>query len=215
MVVPGVRERYAALFREEWPTERLQYFSDAVFAIAMTLLILDVEIPDVDSSRLGDALRDAQPQVFAFVLSFVVIAATWVTHHRRFEIVRAANMRLVQLNLLLLLVVTFLPFPTAVLSEYGSEKPAVVLYAATVAAIGLIQLLTWAHTRRAGLVSPEIDDATYRYGLWDHAVNPVVFLASIVVALVGFPLAAMLTWLAIPPASWLVRRMGDRDGLIN
>lgn len=210
MVVPGVRDRYVGLFRDKWPTERLQYFSDAVFAIAMTLLVLDIEIPDVDEARLGDALRDAQPQIFAFVLSFAVIAGTWVAHHRRFEIVRTADTRLVQLNLLLLLVVTFLPFPTAVLSEYGSETPAVVLYAGTVAALGLIQLLTWSHVRQAGLLTPEVDDATYRFGLWEHTVNPVVFLASIVVALLGFPLAAMLTWLAIPPASWLVRRTADR-----
>jgi len=212
VVVPGVRDRYVALFRDKWPTERLQYFSDAVFAIAMTLLVLDIEIPDVQESRLGDALRDALPQVFAFVLSFAVIAATWVAHHRRFEIVRVADRRLVQLNFALLLVVTFLPFPTAVLSEYGSETPAVVLYAGTVAALGLIQLVTWSHGRTAGLLKTEIDEATYRYGRRAHAVDPAVFLASIVVALLGFPLAAMLTWLAIPLASWLVRRTADRGG---
>jgi uncharacterized membrane protein len=213
--MPGMRDRYAALFRDEWPTERLQFFSDAVFAIAMTLLVLDIDIPDVDSSRLGNALRDAQPQVFAFVLSFAVIAATWVGHHRRFEIVRVADTRLVQLNFALLLVVTFLPFPTAVLSEYGSETPAVVLYAGTVAALGLIQLATWAHAWRAGLLKAEIDEGTYRYGRRVHVVDPAVFLASIVVALLGFPLAAMLTWLAIPPASWLVRRTADGGGSVS
>jgi TMEM175 potassium channel family protein len=211
----GVRDRYAALYRDEWPTERLQFFSDAVFAIAMTLLVLDIDIPDVDSSRLGNALRDAQPQLFAFVLSFAVIAATWVAHHRRFEIVRVADTRLVQLNFALLLVVTFLPFPTAVLSEYGSETPAVVLYAGTVAALGLIQLVTWSHVRKAGLLNSEIDEGTYRYGRRVHAVDPAVFLASIVVALLGFPLAAMLTWLAIPPGSWLVRRTADGGGSVS
>ena len=205
----GLRSRYEALFRE-WPTERLQYFSDAVFAIAMTLLVLDIEIPDVDSSRLGDALRDAQPQMFAFVLSFVVIASTWVAHHRRFEIVRVADTRLVVLNLALLLAVTFLPFPTAVLSEYGSDTPAVVLYAGTVGAIGVIQLATWSHTVHAGLLSVQIVDDIYRYGRREHLVGPVVFLASIGVALLGYPFAAMLTWLALPVATWVIHWSGAR-----
>jgi uncharacterized membrane protein len=205
-----MRDRYTALFRDEWPTERLQFFSDAVFAIAMTLLVLDIDIPDVDSSRLGDALRDAQPQVFAFVLSFAVIAASWVAHHRRFEIVRAADMQLVRLNLALLMVVTFLPFPTAVLSEYGSETPAVVLYAGTVAALGLIQLITWSHVWRSGLLSVDVDEESYRYARRGLIVDPAVFLASIVVSLLGFPLAAMLAWLAILPASWLVRVTAGR-----
>ena len=200
----GLRASYRALYRDEWPTDRLQFFSDAVFAIAMTLLVLDIDIPSVDSSRLGGALRDAEPQVFAFVLSFVVIASTWTAHHRRFDIVRVADTRLVILNLLLLLMVTFLPFPTAVLSEYGSETPAVVLYAGTIAAIGLIQLATWSHTRRAGLLTAPIDEGTYQYGRREHLVGPAVFLVSIVVALSGYPLAAMFTWLAIAPASWLL-----------
>ena len=203
----SARDRYAALFSESRPSERLQFFSDAVFAIAMTLLVLDIHLPDIDRTQLADALRDLQPEFFAYALSFVVIAASWMSHHRRFEIIERVDTRLIQLNLALLFVIAFLPFPTSVLSEYGTTTPAVVLYGSTVAALGIVQLLTWSYVNSHGLFTHPIDQGAYRFARRGMLVNPVVFGVSIVIALLGWPTVALYSWLALLPVSFIVERL--------
>src|SRR5690606_5136917 len=113
-------------------TERLEFFSDAVFAIAMTLLVIDIAVPDVSPEKLDGALLDLLPKIFAYALSFAVIAVNWRAHFRRFRMITGYDRRLLSLNLLLLFFIAFLPFPTSLLSEYGGVTSAVVLYAGTV-----------------------------------------------------------------------------------
>src|SRR5437660_9370808 len=97
--------------------DRLMFFSDGVFAIAITLLVLQitVPIPGLSEHQLGDALRHLGPKYFGFVLSFLVIGRYWMAHHRVFEYIKRFDMPLVWLNLAFLLLIAFLPFPTAVL----------------------------------------------------------------------------------------------------
>ncbi|TFB89014.1 DUF1211 domain-containing protein [Cryobacterium algoricola] len=205
----SVRARHRALLAARDSTERLEFFSDAVFAIAMTLLVLDLRVPSlatVPRDELGRALLDQAPKLFAYVLSFAVIGLNWSSHFRRFQVIDRVDRRLVQLDLLLLLLVAFVPFPTAVLSEYGPEILSVVLYAATVALINGVQCLIWVHVRRAGLLSPLVDRGLYRYVRRNILVPGVVFTVSIGIALLGQPLIAMLSWLAISPASIALSR---------
>lgn len=204
---PGSRDRYLALFSETRPTERLQFFSDAVFAIAMTLLVLDIRLPDVERDQVGSALNDLRPEFFAYALSFVVIAVSWIGHHRWYQIIDRVDSVLIKLNLALLFVIAFLPFPTSVLSEYGSTAPAAILYAATVGALGVIELVTWIYTCRKGLLSVPIDRGAYRYGILSAAVNPLVFGLSIIIALLGWPTIALFSWLLAIPLTRLVRHV--------
>ncbi|MBG6056675.1 putative membrane protein [Cryobacterium sp. MP_M5] len=207
---PGVADRYRALLAAGSGTERVEFFSDAVFAIAMTLLVLDIRVPDVPDGGLGEALVDLTPKFFAYALSFAVIGINWASHHRKFRVITGFTRRLVQINLLLLLLVAFVPFPTAVLSEYGEVTEAVVLYAATVAAISAVQAWLWVAARRAGLLHPAVDRGVYRYLLRNSLVSAVVLAASIVIALLGQPLAAMYSWILIWPLSFLAHRAGGR-----
>src|SRR5262245_19269954 len=124
--------------------ERLIFLSDAVFAIAMTLLALELiphEIPP--ASQLPALLHHSVGKVFAFALSFAVIGAQWLSHVRSMHMIRRADGPLMLFNLFLLLVVCFLPYPTAILGETGADRVAVTFYAATVAVLILAELLAW------------------------------------------------------------------------
>ena len=134
---------------EATANSRLEAFSDAVFAIAMTLLIIDVKLPSMASiastSELWRALQHLTPSVFAFVLSFGIILITWVNHHATLKLINRSSASLIYANGFLLLTVVFVPFPTGLLGAFlltDHAAPAVVLYNATLAAqaIGWILL---------------------------------------------------------------------------
>jgi len=125
---------------------RLEAFCDGVFAIALTLLIIDIKLPSPESigttSELWRALLRLAPSVFAFVLSFGIILITWVNHHATLKLIHKSSAPFVYANGLLLLTVVFIPFPTALLGEFlrtDHSAPAVVLYDAVLA----IQAIAW------------------------------------------------------------------------
>ena len=196
-----LKERYGKLFGRGEGTDRMQFFSDAVFAIALTLLVLDIRLPDTESGDLLTALLDLWPQYFAFALSFVIIALNWISHHAKYRVIVRYDGRLLRLNFVLLFLIAIVPFPTSVLSEYAPEAPAVVLYAATVAALSITQLLIWAYAVRAGLTK-DVDAAMFRYIVLNILPAPIVFLLSIPIAFVD-PQIAMYAWFAIIPMTWL------------
>src|ERR1700694_696100 len=104
---------------ESEETTRLEAFSDGIFAIAMTLLVLEIRLPEqVPPGTLGDALFHVWPSYLAFLTSFATIGVMWVNHHRVFNLIQRTDQGLLGLNLLLLLGVTFLPFPTAVVAQH-------------------------------------------------------------------------------------------------
>jgi len=148
---------------------RLEAFCDGVFAIALTLLIIDVKLPapaSIASTReLWRALQHLAPSVFAFVLSFGIILITWVNHHAALKLVHSSSSSFIYANGFLLLTVVFVPFPTALLGEFlltDHASPAVVLYDAVLAAqaIGWILLSGTALNNR--LTASEAGASTLR-----------------------------------------------------
>jgi uncharacterized membrane protein len=123
--------------------DRLVLFTDAVVAIAVTLLILPLVDVVTESKAAGDdavhVITDHQAQIYSFLLSFVVIARFWLAHHRVFEHVRAYNTRLIQLNMLWLLTVVVLPFPTEIIGAYNSSRFTASLYIGTILALSICQ----------------------------------------------------------------------------
>src|SRR5215213_9767579 len=107
---------------------RVEALSDGVFAIVITLLILDIRVPDVDYSRLAEALVEILPRIFAYVISFGVIGVYWLAHHQSLQLVGKLNGLLIWLNLLYLLAVSFMPFPTALLGRYPMQPIPIVIY---------------------------------------------------------------------------------------
>src|SRR5262245_47888690 len=122
------------------PTSRLEAFCDGVFAIALTLLIIDIKIPSTEkinnTADLWKALGHIVPSIFAFVLSFIIILITWVNHHNALRLTNKISNAFIYANAFLLLTVVFMPFPTSLLGEFiltDHAAPAVILYNSTMA----------------------------------------------------------------------------------
>lgn len=182
-------------------TTRIEMFSDAVFAIAATLLVLQLDLPrlpeNATDAQLWDALWQVAPSYFSLVLSFAVIGRYWLAHHALFHRIRKADGGLATLNLLLLLTVVVLPFPTEVLGAYGDLAAAAIFYAASISAIGLAMWLLWRHAVKRNLLFPDVSKRTIKNSYYRSLSVPVVFLASIpVTAWVGVS-AGELMWLAL------------------
>jgi uncharacterized membrane protein len=198
--------------------ERLVFFSDAVFAIAITLLAIDIRLPDlpagVSDERVREALLDLLPELFAFTLSFAVIAQFWIGHFRTFRYVARADARLVSLNLAFLFCIALLPFPTSVVAQQGNTPTGAVFYAAFVVLLGCLSTLLWLYpTRLAPLGAASISADLSRRVTIRAAVIPIVFAVSIPIALVS-PLAAWVVWFSSLPIQLAVtRRLGLRASL--
>ena len=161
--------------------ERLVFFSDAVYAIAITLLVLEIEVPHLPESATTRedwiALGELWPSFFAFVLSFLVIGRFWITHHQLFAEVSEFRQGIVWPNLLLLMVIAFMPFATAQLAAgLGRFVPAL-LYNLTLLATGLAIVLLRHRCARLGIIAP----ATMR-AMWP-GTQAVVLAAALSVTL--------------------------------
>jgi uncharacterized membrane protein len=155
---------------------------------------------DVGNDQLSRHLLDEWPRVASYALSFAVIGLYWIGHHRVFGHIRRFDHRLILLNLVFLGLIAFLPFPTAVLGHYGGHRPAVLLYAGSLALAGLASTVLWLYAWRAGLA--DVGPRRARYLAYRAATPAVVFGSSIPIAFAS-PAAAQLSWLSF----LLVRRV--------
>ncbi len=197
----------------EFDAGRVAAFSDAVMAIAITLLILDLRLPGTvaqTDAALQDQLRALEAPFVAFLLSFAVIAVWWNSHHRLFGALRRGDRRILLLNFVFLAAVAFLPFPTSVLGRSSALATAIVLYAATNFVIGAAVLLMWWHATRSGLLGEDLDARQLRHFMAYAAMAPLMFLASIPVALVR-PDLAPWSWNAIWIAAAAMRLWWRRE----
>jgi TMEM175 potassium channel family protein len=183
--------------REENEIEfsRIVAFSDGVFAIAITLLVLSLDVPvHLHGQHLGTVLWDQRQSFFAYAISFAVIGRFWVVHHRFFGEVTGFDGRLLALNIFYLAWIALIPFSSSVLGDHGGETAAVVLYAANLSAAVLVGILMFGDARRAGLAShsPRQAQEFRRRSVFIAAV----FLASIPVAFVA-PQLAQYVWIGL------------------
>jgi uncharacterized membrane protein len=182
---------------------RIVAFSDGVFAIAITLLVLNLQIPDhLAHNQVADELWDQRENLLAFAISFAVIGRFWVVHHRLFGEVTAFDGRLLALNLLYLGWIVLIPFSSQVLGDYGGTTVAVVIYSVNLAVVVLLGLLLAVDARRAGLTS--IDELSHRESRIRSGYIAAIFLLSIPIAVVA-PSIAPFFWflLFLDPASRL------------
>ena len=200
-------KRWSVLARGgEIEYDRILFFSDAVFAIAVTLLIVDLRVPDVLHVQSGRELRNAIPQMGGFAYSFAAVGLFWLAHHGLFRYIKGVDRPLVLLNLLFLGTIAFVPYPTALLSAAGDQVAATVFYAASLAAVGLAEAAVWLYAIRIReLALPGVSPAVHRWVLMRILRTPAVFLLSIPVALVRPNLAKWL-WLLIFVGGFVLRR---------
>ena len=153
------------------PNTRLEAFCDGVFAIALTLLIIDIKIPASEgigtTRELWLALRHLGPSIFAFVLSFAIILITWVNHHALFKLVNKSSASFIYANGFLLLTVVFMPFPTALVGEYlltDHAAPAVVIYDSVISVQAVAWILVTGAALRSQLTKDEKSTLLMRDG---------------------------------------------------
>lgn len=185
---------------------RIVAFSDGVFSIAITLLVLNLGIDKgLTEGQIDNALWDQRDLFFAYAISFAVIGRFWLVHHRFFAEVNAFDGRLIGLNLVYLGWIVLIPFSSEVLGEYGGKTTAVVLYSINLAVVVLLGLAMSADARRRGLT--KIDDRTHRENQIRATYIAGIFGLSIPIALVA-PNVAPWLWLVlfVDPSSRLARR---------
>lgn len=185
--------------------DRVAFFSDAVFAIAMTLLVVGIGIPRVSDNQVGDALREKRSEITSFFISFVVIGVYWRAHHRFWAQLRAVTSTLIVANMFYLAAIAFTPFPTALAGKYTEEPVSIVIYAITLAVASGLQAVMLYTANREDLLFRRQPRAMLRYSLVASLVPVAVFLASIPLAF-GDTTWALYSWLLIIPLEILVDR---------
>ncbi len=194
---------------------RVVNLSDGVFAIAITLLVLDIRVPDIPegmvASELPAALFSLWPKYLGYVLSFVVVSTLWIVHHSIFRPIREYDRGLLYLNFLFLMFVAFVPFPTSLLGEYGDHRLPVAIYTGTLA-LGrlLLTAIHWYSTRNDRLLDEAQDPREVRFYLIRGLAMPVIFLLSIGVSFFSVS-AAIWSWVVMIVVDAVVlRRRGPR-----
>ena len=184
-------------------TARLEAFSDGVFAIAITLLIIEIKVPQVDAQHsLTHALLDLWPSYFAYAISFVVIGIMWANHHAMFRDIIRCDHTLIVCNLFLLLSVSFLPFPTALLAEYlrdGTHQDvATAAYGASMTVNAIAFGLLWFYpVLRGGFIDPSVSAARIRTRSLRFLSGTPLYAMTVILAFVKYELSiAMLAALA-------------------
>jgi uncharacterized membrane protein len=175
-------------------TTRLEAFSDGVFAIAITLLVLEIKVPPPNTA-LGVALLQLWPSYLAYVVSFLVIGAIWINHHAMFLHIVRVDGTLLLLNVLHLMLIAFLPFPTAVLAEAfyrGTDEPiATAFYGGILTVIGIFVTAMWQYAARGHrLLDTHLTAKKARQIGRRFFLGPVVYAIATLIALV-------LPWLAL------------------
>jgi uncharacterized membrane protein len=173
---------------------RIVAFSDGVIAIAITLLVLNLDVPDVAAGDLADALGDQWREYLAFALSFALIGRFWIVHHRAFALVERFDGTLMALNLLFLALIVVMPFATDLVAEYGDDPIGVVIYAAVVGSASMLSWVMIRHSVRQGHVRERLRPSAEAWASPRGLGPTAIFLASVPVALVSSE-AAFGVWL--------------------
>ena len=183
--------------------DRFAFFSDAVYAIALTLLVVGIAVPtieDVDSShQMWNRLRDLGSEFTSFFVSFAVIGRYWLAHHRFVAVLAAVDNRLMAVNLLYLAFIAFLPFPTALVGRYEQNLVAFAFFALILGIVSGLETVLFVTAERRGLLAVKISPGMYRFGLAASTIPVVVFLLSIPLAAAVNSTVALLSWVLIWP----------------
>lgn len=195
------------VFADKTGLERIQFFSDAVMAIAITLLVIDLRVPEAASVvGLGKALLELWPNILGYLLSFFVIGNYWLSHHRLFHPIRRYDNRLRWLSLAFLFFVALLPFSTRLIGFYPMTRTAVAVYSLNVLPLGF---LSHALTRHAylnrRLVSASMPEAEIRRLLVFSRKGTILFLACLAISTL-FPVTFFPIWFL----AFLARSAGRR-----
>lgn len=191
--------------------DRVIFFSDAVFAIALTLMAVDIGIPEIEdgssTSELFKAILDKSPQLGAFLVGFIWVAIYWRANHRFTGTLRGMNGRYILVILIYLGFVAFLPIPAGILGEYGGNAVAVSFFAIFAASVSALEVVLLFIADRDGLFREPLSRAFFRHNVAGSLSPVLAFLLSIPVAFFVGPVFAIIFW---PVASVLMGTLVGR-----
>jgi len=181
---------------------RVLAFSDGLFAIAMTLLVVAIAVPALNDAEsvdeLADALNDKSSEFISFFISFAVIGRYWLAHHQFFARLAWLDGGLIGINLIYLAFVAFLPFPTDLLGTYFDNPLAVAIYGVSVAVVSGLEVVLFRHAHRREMMRERLPEDVYRWGVFQSTSPVIFFLGSVPVAFVSTDLAIACWFLGIP-----------------
>jgi uncharacterized membrane protein len=207
------RQRYERIH----DPKRLIALSDGVFAIVLTLMVLEIHVPELtDASKLQTALDEIRPSFVAFVISFAIVGISWMAHRDLFSMLRLTDRNLVWLNTLYLLPLSMVPFGAALLAHYDQQKVALVLYGVLVVALALTRLVIWlyatnrphllfepvdARSRLMGVVMVLVPLAMYVAAIWFAGSHPTVSVCLYAAVPVLYFVSAVVIRSSAPPGT--------------
>ncbi len=192
--------------------ERLKLFSDAVIAIALTLLVIEIRLPEahhLSEAQLWSTLISLWPRYLAFFVSFLVIGTLWMAHWRKFQLIGNTSPRLLWLNLLFLFSICCIPFATGVLGEHGNLKTAVIVYAVAIIFAALTSSGLSLYASKVGLMKDGVTPEQVKRSVLNPLYTAAVFSVSIGIALFDADLAKYF-WLALIGSVFFGNRTAGR-----
>ena len=192
-------------------TGRLETFADGVMAIAITLLVLEIRVPTHAPGHLGHALLEQWPSYAAYVTSFLTIGVIWVNHHRMFKLIERVTHSFLMLNVVFLMVVSFIPFPTALVAEaikaHDGVRAATFVYGGTMFFLAIMFNLVWGYASAGHrLLVPGIDPEAIRKGTSSYRKGPLLYVVLTLPAV--FNPYISLAAFALLAAYWLLPSAG-------
>ena len=191
--------------------ERVATFNDAVFAIALTLLVLDLHLPHLhDPNSVSDflhALGDIVPDLISFAIAFSIIGQNWIRQHRFYGELGAVDSRFLALNVVYLACIALVPFPTSVISKYVDNPMAFTLFAVVLSAVAATDAVLVAYAQRGGLMRQPWTPPEFRFAVRDALAGIVVYLGTIPLAFLINPIPTIVLWW---PLGFLLRRLVKR-----
>jgi uncharacterized membrane protein len=193
---------------------RMEALSDGIFAIAMTILVLELKIPAVEAGQLPAALLAQAPKLLAFGLSFLIIGMYWVAHHSMTHFVSTIDRSSLWLNLGNLFVICFLPYPTGLLGEYPGDALAIILYATTLILVNLSGTLFWLHATalpdNARAVTPRVRRAVALLHMAPVLLDVLAIACAAVLPAVSYAVFVLIPLFFILPNPILKRLLASK-----
>lgn len=210
---------------EEKETGRLEAFSDGVFAIAITLLILTIPLPDLSKSALPTGVGKLWPSFLAYVLSFVTILIMWINHHALFKLISRSDHAFMMINGLLLMMITFVNYPTALVAETlkegipsgfsllrgnADQRAAALIYSGTFVVTAILYNVLWYYARHEGrLLAKDHDRALVDLITRQYRFGPLFYLVAFLFAFVSAPASIAVNMLLAVYFSFTGTRRGS------
>jgi uncharacterized membrane protein len=196
---------------------RIEALTDGIYAVAMTLLVIDLKFPEHVEIHTADALAQAMvtlsPKFFSWIISFMVLAMFWIAHHRIFTHVRHTTSRLVGINIFQLALVSFMPFCSALIGEYGGALLAQIVYSANMVLLALFSWMLARHVyRHPELSSQPMSRGAYRGALVRNVALIAISLVAVAIGFFTVPALGNLAYVLMAIVMPLSRRFENRLG---